>query len=778
MRVEKLRPLFRHAEFQAEYPISNELPYWDFISDIDPPCAVLSDGTLVQGMRIKGVSPETWDSEQVNQFTLSLRSVLNSLPDGGDVQFFVDVNSDFSSLVDAHERLNGENELVSWIADGRVAALRSRIKAQSLQRTNLYLFVYLRVKSVRGAVASFFAKPKKFEQARREEFLVRARELAQTCVSIEGGLRAIGVETIVLPVETLRSLVYRILNPLRSQSEPCPAAENSHRTQEFSQGELKLEPRLSFPSPREQLAFSDLIQGTESFFLDGYYHRVLTLKTLPEVTQASLISRLTALPFHYTLSLQVQCPDQSKELSSLQSKRRMAHSMNANNKGRVSDLESEAKLNSTEELLRELINTGQKIFYFQLAILLRDERREDLELKSKTVLSRLREMNGAEGISETVAAFKVFKTLLPGGNTTTVRPKRAKTDNLADFIPMYQPWEGDGSAVCLLQNRAAGLLAYDPFDPNLPNYNALVTGSSGAGKSFLNNCLLLQYLSQDPLVYVIDIGGSYRKLCEFMAGQYIEISPPQAGVSPQAINPFLLPIGATEPSPQKIKFLIALLETVLTDEEGEKLPKLDKSLIEEAVMKTYSTCAEGRTPRLSDLKRIFEESKEPSLKNYAKTLYPWTGDRPYGRLLDAENALGLSSDMVVFDLKSLSSYPDLQSVMILIITDFILGKVENVPDRRKRILMDECWDLLRSQGANQFMEYCARTLRKTGSGITFITQALEDIERSTVGPAILNNTATKIILTQRGDLERTCKTLKLNDQEIALIQSLKQQKGV
>ena len=172
----------------------------------------------------------------------------------------------------------------------------------------------------------------------------------------------------------------------------------------------------------------------------------------------------------------------------------MAHSMTVNTGGRASDLESEAKLNSTEELLRELINTGQKIFYFQLAILLKAPDRDLLDHQTKAVLSRFREMNGAEGLAETVAGFKVFKTLLPAGNIISVRPKRVKTDNLADFIPLFQPWSGDSTPICLFRNRADSLVAYDPFDPSLPNYNTLVTGSSGSGKSFLNNCILLQYL--------------------------------------------------------------------------------------------------------------------------------------------------------------------------------------------------------------------------------------------------------------------------------------------
>ena len=75
------------------------------------------------------------------------------------------------------------------------------------------------------------------------------------------------------------------------------------------------------------------------------------------------------------------------------------------------------------------------------------------------------------------------------------------------------------------------------------------------------------------------------------------------------------------------------------------------------------------------------------------------------------------------------------------------------------------------------MEYCVRTLRKTGSGITFITQGLEEIVRSPIGPAILSNTATKFVLLQRGDLEPSRSILKLNEQELGLISSLRQVKG-
>ena len=69
------------------------------------------------------------------------------------------------------------------------------------------------------------------------------------------------------------------------------------------------------------------------------------------------------------------------------------------------------------------------------------------------------------------------------------------------------------------------------------------------------------------------------------------------------------------------------------------------------------------------------------------------------------------------------------------------------------------------------------TLRKNRAGITFITQGVEEIIDSPIGSAIMNNTATKFVLLQRGDSEILKNALKLNSQELNLIFSLEQRKG-
>lgn len=785
--MKKPNRLFKNfSEFQAEHSMAQELPYWDFHEDL----VALSDGSICLGLKLNGVSIETWDAERINLLAQSLRALLNGLPDGLELSFATEMNSDYKNLIAEHEGLKGENPNIKWVAEERVSALRRQVDANKLLKSNLYLFLYHRLGVDGGKkmsiLSSFFQSPKRFQSVRREQHEKMEKDLRQTAQSVEGFLNTIGIEAKALPFDKLWSLIYRFLNPKRSASSPAPQIKNDHANQEFTTEELKAVPELSIASPREQLIFTDVIQGYETFFFDGYYHRVISLKTLPEETHAALVSRLTYMPFHFWLDVHVKVPEQTKELSDLQAKRRMAHSMSASQGGRATDLESEAQLNSTEELLRELINTGQKIFYFQTTLLLRAESQDRLEMMTKAALQKFRELSGAEGLAETVAGFKVFKTILPLGNVASIRAKRIKTDNLADFLPIYEPYQGKRvKPVCLFHNRQSGLVSYDPFDSsNLPNFNALVTGSSGAGKSFLNNLILLQFMTQKPIVFVIDIGGSYQKLCEFMDGQYIEIGPPKEGEVRKAINPFELEDGEKEPSSQKIKFLLALLESMFTDTDEEKLAKLSKSLLEEAIILTYKNTRQNqnRVPVLSDLRKVLEASPERELQNFAKMLYPWTGDRAYGKLLDQANELDLNSDFVVFDLKGLSSYPDLQAVMILIITDFIVGKVESKNPayygRRKRILMDECWELLKSRAASNAMEYWVRTLRKSGSGVTFITQGLPEVAAHPIGSAILGNTATKFILLQKGDIEPVRQILKLNDQELSLVSSLRQQKGV
>ncbi len=761
---------------EKEASLCEELPYWDFFST-PMPHAVLSDSSIVMGFQSELLDIECMDDSEVNNLTMAIRNCLNSVSEGSYIQFYLDVDSDFTEVAKKHIDLRKDNllPLIANIAKSRDSAINRDIEERNLYNPKLKIYLRRVVEAPKST--SILKKAEEFTKVNSEHFDDLYESVSQDLDILRSAFESLGLHTHDLTKETILEDIYKFFNPKRSKDINTPAIQ-SVKNENLEEKILSSEEWLANSSPREQLTFGDLVLSLRQFTLDLYHHRVISLKTLPENTFAGQLSHFLRMPFHYSILLSIYVPYQSTEMAKLQQKRKMAHSLASNNSGKASDLESESKLSATEELIRELLNTGQKIYSVQMNVLLKEEASKDGEKKLnrqvRDVLSRFRSLQGAEALEETVGSWKVIKGNFPMSPIKQERSKKIKTNNLADFIPLYGPRKGDENPVILFRNRMNGLISYDPFDSKLNNYNCLVTGSSGSGKSFLNNCILLQEMARGLRVFVIDIGGSYKKLTEALEGQYIEMDLSEK----YKVNPFHINDINAGPSNQKIKTLLSMIECMVTDEGMEKLDKYTKIEIEKEVINLYEQKkAEGKIPILSDLESKLKKSAEPSLKKIAKMLFIWTGDRPYGKLLDGQGELRTNAEICSFDLKGLSQYPDLQSVMILTLTDFILSQVEGDRSVKKRIILDEAWELLKSPAAATFMEYSARTLRKTGSGITFITQGIEEIANSPIGSAILNNTATKILMLQRGDVDILRRTLKLNSQELDLIQSLKQMKG-
>ncbi|MEK6554730.1 MAG: TraC family protein [Bdellovibrionota bacterium] len=758
--------------------LAEELPYWDFVEG-PRAHAILYDGSLVGGLKVGLIDIECFDEAKTNNLTMGLRAALNSVSEGTSLQFVLGVRSDFSDIISTHAQGKNANihPLVKSIADYREKKLNQAMIDGELYRPEL--FIYIKVSAVETKSVSFFKKKEIFSKASAEAYEETLEVLGQNIEILTSSFESLGLSCVELKRDEILRNIYKFLNPRRSLVEPPPAVKTFNDA-DIEKDVLEEVEWLANQSPREQLIFGDLVLGFEQFTLDGFYHRVITLKTLPEVTYAGMMASFLRLPFHYDLVLSLDVPLQANEMAKLQQKRKMAHSMAATSGGKASDLESETKLSSTEELIRELLNTGQRIYAVQMSVILKApatlEGAKSLNRNVREVLARFRALQGAEGLEESVGSWKVLKSNLPAAPLSMERARKMKTNNLVDFLPVYGPREGDRDPVVIFRNRLNGLVSYNGFDPGLGNYNILCTGSSGSGKSFLNNAILMQELARGLRVFIIDIGGSYRKLTEALGGQYLEVN-----LSDQyRINPFDLPNPKDEPSNQKIKSLLACIESMVSEDEKAKLPKLDRALLERAIIELYkSRRSKGEVPTLGDLARYLSGFEEDSMKAISKMLYLWTGERPYGRMLDGQGSLRTDADICTFDLKGLSNYPDLQSVMLLILTDFILTQISNEKEKKSRIIVDEAWELLKSNAAANFMEFSVRALRKMGrgSGITFITQGVEEIIASPIGSAILNNTATKFVMLQRGDSQILCDTLKLNRQELDLIQSLGQRKG-
>lgn len=728
-------------------PLADQLEVWGFENDT----VVFTDGSLGFGLEVTPLDISCFDNAATNAVVESASQILNSLPPGLSLQFVQDIKSGNDKILDQHLDLgkNASKLLVQTITKARVKRLKTWDEAGELPRHQLYIFVRFRPATQKRKL-TLFSKNVLFPNFQKTKFESDLVNLSRIKGDLIKSFESLGLASCELSATDVLTLMYLQWNP----------------------GRIVGLGSVDMTDVRSSLLFSDVFQDQSGFSVGPYFHRVVTLKTMPEITFSGMASKLRELPFDTRLTLSILVPDQQKEMETLQLQRRLAFSMVSGKKSGVSDLESEAKLTDLETLIEQMISQGEKVFHFSLSVLVRSQTKEELESLVSTVLMKLRELSGAEAMIESLASFDVFKNVAIPHCNLGDRKKPIKTSNLADFLPLYGPWTGHDLPSALLRSRMGSLVKFDPFAKELTNANQIVSGGSGAGKSFFANNLMMQLLKENPKVFIIDIGGSYQKLCRTLDGQYVPLRL-GAGMS---LNPFDLLPGHTKADEQKIKFLVGLLELMTKEDDEKRLPRLERSEVEGLIKEVYDN---SNDPKLSDLQKLMAKHEDVGIKKLSKILASWSGDSPFGQFVDKSSTIELERDIVCFDLKGLESYPDLQAVCLYIITDFLWRKIQQDKSSKKFLIYDECWKLLENEAGCAFIGEAFRTFRKYFASAIAISQNIDDFARSKIATAILPNASVKWILRQKGaDLSRLKETLNLNDNEVDLIGSLHQERGL
>ena len=571
---------------------------------------------------------------------------LNGLPSGISFQLVQEIGPGNVETIDGHGVLAecADDSTSGILCQERMNRLKELESSGLIPRHGLRVFVRRPLSGLLLEKPKLFSKTKLFQPIAEDRFKREIERTTQLREDFAKGLEQLGIVTQVLKADAVADLIYWQWNAGRR----------------VPRGQYDPE------DVRSSLLFTDVGIYEKGFSLGGIHHRVVSLKLLPDNTFASMATVLNTLPFDSKLFLTVFVPDQQRELSSLQTQRRIAFSMARGKRNGVSDIESEAKFQDLEGLIEQMVAQGEKVFHVSLNVVLRGSDQCELDDQVSKTLMTLRELGGAEGMEESLASLDIFAELAIPNARAMERQKKVKTSNLCDLLPLYGGWSGHTRPSILLRSRMGGLVRFDPFDKGLSNYNQIVSGGSGSGKSFLTNILLLHMLKENPRIFVVDIGGSYKKLTDNLSGQYIPLSL-EGGYS---LNPF--DIGAdTVPSSQKIKFLLGLVELMTKEDDETHLPRLERAEIEEAIQRTYDTV---QSPRLSDLRERLLSHPSAEIKRYGKILTPWCADTPFGKFVDRETTIALEKSIVSFDLKGLEMYPDLQAVVLFIITDFVWRK--------------------------------------------------------------------------------------------------------
>jgi conjugal transfer ATP-binding protein TraC len=109
-------------------------------------------------------------------------------------------------------------------------------------------------------------------------------------------------------------------------------------------------------------------------------------------------------------------------------------------------------------------------------------------------------------------------------------------DNAVMMSPLIAEWKGTPTPVMTLFGRRGQVLGFDLFDNTGGNFNFAVAALSGSGKSVFVNELTYRYLGAGAKVWIIDVGRSYKNLCDLLDGEFIEFSDERRNTL--CLNPF------------------------------------------------------------------------------------------------------------------------------------------------------------------------------------------------------------------------------------------------
>lgn len=299
----------------------------------------------------------------------------------------------------------------------------------------------------------------------------------------------------------------------------------------------------------------------------------------------------------------------------------------------------------------------------------------------------------------------------------------------------------------------------------ITNYNRFVVGPSGSGKSFFMNHLVRQYYEQGTHVVLIDVGNSYKGLCQLInqrTGGQDGIYYTYDEKAPISFNPFYVDDNVFDVEKREsIKTLILTLwkrdneppcraeEVALSNAVNLYIQKIQKYDDLRPCFDTFYEFIDKEYRGLLERKRVRE--KDFDIENFLNVLEPYYKGGEYDYLLNSEQNIDLlNKRFIVFELDNIKDHPILLPVTTLIIMECFISKMRRLKGIRKMLVIEEAWKALTSASMGQYIKYLFKTARKYFGEICAVSQEVDDlISSKIVKEAIIANSDTKILLDMR-----------------------------
>jgi type IV secretory pathway VirB4 component len=181
------------------------------------------------------------------------------------------------------------------------------------------------------------------------------------------------------------------------------------------------------------------------------------------------------------------------------------------------------------------------------------------------------------------------------------------------------------------------------------------------------------------------------------------------------------------------------------------LSPVEESDLDAALIETYAKAGITNDP-------LTHKAQPPTIVDLYDVLLHMGGTGPqlaqrirkyttgtFAGIFSQQSNTNINNPMVVFNIRDLED--ELRPVAMYIVLNYIWNKTKS--DKKRRILIiDEAWQLMKYEDSANFMFSLAKRSRKYNLGITTISQDVEDFMNSRMGRAIVANSSMQLLLKQ------------------------------
>ena len=404
-----------------------------------------------------------------------------------------------------------------------------------------------------------------------------------------------------------------------------------------------------------------------------------------------------------------------------------------------------AELNESFTTLDDSFNDGDRPIkvYLGMSLFVHKSKKSSAAASVSNAKTYWREL-GFQLVEDKFIVLPAFLNQLPfgadiKGYEDLYRYKTMATRHCIPLLPLFSDWKGSNTAALTFVSRKGQTIKYSLFDSD-SNYNLVIAAQSGSGKSFLTNEIIKSYIKMGGLIWVIDIGRSYEKLCNGLGGQFMVFTKE----SSICLNPFSM----IKDYEEEADIVIGILEAMAAP--TEKLSDLQISVLRRVTSEVWAQ--KGIETMVDDIANALKAEEDLRVRDIGNQLYAFTKAGEYGRFFHGKNNMSFTNPFTVLELEELKGKSHLQQVILLqliyqIQQEMYLGD----KGRPKLVLVDEAWDLLTQGDVAKFIETGYRRFRKYGGAAVTVTQSINDLYDSPSGRAISESSAHKMLLGQQAE---------------------------